>query len=144
MLLKPSQPMGSEVIQIHGISNEEVMEQPIFPQIAKMISFVLENKHVVCFNASFDVKLLWSLFKKYEQPVPKVAGISCAMEKYSEWKGEWNDSKNGFRWQRLPAMGYGNSHDALTDCLSTLKVLELMAGEYDPTAVSADEISLDF
>ena len=38
MLLKPSQPMNEKVIGIHKISNEQVINQPTFPQIAKIIS----------------------------------------------------------------------------------------------------------
>ena len=144
MLLKPNKPMDDVVIGIHGITNEQVQNQPMFPQVAKMIAFVLENKHVVCYNSAFDVKLLWSLFKKYDLPTPKVSGISCAMEKYSEWMGEWNEKKNGLRWHKLPNLSGMPSHDAYSDCVSTLKVMEMMASKFDPAQVKADEISLDF
>jgi DNA polymerase-3 subunit epsilon len=144
MLLKPNKPMGEEVIAIHGITNEQVQHQPIFPQVAKIISFVLENKHIVCYNSGFDVKLLWSLFKKYELPVPKVTGISCAMEKYSEFQCEWNDKKDGYRWHKLPNLSGMPAHDAYSDCVSTVKLLELMSGKYKPEDITADTISLDF
>lgn len=144
MLLKPSKPMSDEVIGIHGISNEQVQYQPIFPQVAKMIEFVLINKHVVCYNSSFDVKLLWSLFKKYRQPVPLVSGITCAMEKYGEWKSEWNEKKNSFRWHKLPNLSGMVAHDAYSDCISTLRVMELMAGKFDPSLVAAEDICLNF
>ena len=144
MLIKPNKPMGDEVIAIHGITNEQVQDQPMFAQIAKIISFVLEGKHVVCYNSGFDIKLLWSLFKKYDLPTPKVSGISCAMEKYSEWKGEWNDKKDGFKWHKLPNLSGLLAHDAYSDCVSTLKVIEMMANKFDPAAVEADSISLDF
>ena len=144
MLLKPSKPMSEEVIGIHGIQNEQVQFQPMFAQVAKIISFVLENKHVVCYNSGFDVKLLWSLFKKYEIPVPKVTGISCAMEEYSRWCGDWWSSKNQFKWQKLPQLSGMPSHDAFSDCISTLKVMEMMAKNADKMDITADEISLDF
>jgi DNA polymerase-3 subunit epsilon len=144
MLLKPSKPMRDEVIEIHKISNEQIQDQPIFPQIAKMIAFVLENKHVVCYNADFDVKLLWHLFKKYDQKLPKIAGSSCCMDRYSEWCGEWSAKKDGFKWQKLPALGYGMAHDALTDCSSTLRLMQKMAGIYDDSKVSAEDIDLNF
>ena len=144
MLLKPNKPMGAEVIGIHGISNEQVQNQPMFGQVAKMISFVLENKHVVCYNSGFDVKLLWSLFKKYDTPVPKVAGISCAMEEYSRWVGDWNTKKEDFKWHKLPNLSGLPAHDAYSDCVSTLKVMELMAGQFKHEDVSAEEIDLDF
>ena len=144
MLLKPNKPMGEVVMDIHKITNDEVFNQPVFPQIAKIISFILQDKHVVCYNADFDVKLLWHMFKKYEQELPKISGSSCCMDRYSEWCGEWSVKKKGWKWQKLPALGYGMSHDALTDCQSTLKVIEKMAGSFDPTKVSASEIDLDF
>ena len=144
MLLKPNKPMSDEVIGIHGITNEQVQNQPMFHQVAKVISFVLEGKHVVCYNASFDVKLLWSLFKKYDQPLPKIAGASCAMDHYSEWCGEWSEKKQGWKWQKLPNLSGLPAHDAYSDCLSTLKVMELMAGEFRHEDVSADKIDLNF
>ena len=144
MLLKPNKPMGAEVIGIHGITNEQVQHQPMFPQFAKLIAFVLENKHVVCYNSDFDVKLLWSLFKKYDQALPKISGASCAMDHYARWCGEWNDKKEDFKWQKLPNLSGLPAHDAYSDCVSTLKVMEMMASKFDPSTVTADEISLDF
>ena len=95
-------------------------------------------------NADFDLKLLCHMFKKYEVPVPKTLGASCCMDKYSEWCGEWSDKKDGFKWQKLPNLSGYASHDAFSDCLSTIKVMELMAGVHDPTAATAEEIDLDF
>jgi len=144
MLLKPSQPMTEKVIGIHHISNEQVINQPIFPQIAKIISFILKDKHVVAFNAEFDWVLLLHMFKKYELPKPEVAGISCCMDRYSEWCGEWSTRKNGFKWQRLPNFLGEDNHDAQVDCRNTLKAMQKMAGEFREEELTADDISLDF
>jgi DNA polymerase III epsilon subunit-like protein len=144
MLLKPAAPMGKEVIEIHKITNEQVQNQPMFAQVAKMISFVLENKHVVCFNADFDWKILIHMYKKYDQKPPKVAGVSCAMDRYSEWCGEWNEKKQGWKWQKLPNLSGMPSHDAYSDCVSTLKVMEMMSKNADKMDITADEINLDF
>lgn len=144
MLVKPSKPIPQEVVKIHGITNEQVVNQPTFPQIAKVLSFILEGKQVVCYNSGFDIKLIWHLYKKYGIDVPKVAGISCAMEKYSEFKGEWNESKGNLKWHKLPKLAAGEAHDSLVDCVSTLKLLKLIAGEYNPAEVEAEEICLDF
>jgi DNA polymerase-3 subunit epsilon len=144
MLLKPSQPMSDTVINIHHISNQQVINQPIFPQIAKMIAFVLKDKHVICYNADFDIRLLWHMFKKYEIAPPKVAGTSCCMDRYSEWCGEWNTKRDGFKWQKLPNFLGEESHDAYNDCKNTLKVMQKMAGEFKEEELTADDISLDF
>lgn len=144
MLVKPSKPLTQELIDIHGITNEMVMDAPIFPQIAKMLSFILDGKHLIAYNADFDLKLLWHLYKKYSLEPPKTSGVSCAMDRYSEWCGEWSDKKDGFKWQKLPNLSALPAHDAMSDCLSTLKVLELMSGLYNPAEASADEIDLNF
>lgn len=144
MMMKPSQPMGEEVMKIHGISNEEIVNQPIFPQVAKMIAFVLENKHVVSWNMDFDWRLLIHMFNKYNQTKPKVAGLSCAMDRYSEWSGEWNTKKEGFKWQRLPNFTGAEAHDAYNDCRNALKAIEKMASKFDPATLNADQVSLDF
>ena len=144
MLIKPNQPMTEEVINIHKISNEQIQEQPMFPQVAKMIAFVLKDKHVVSYNADFDWKLLMHMFKKYEQDTPKVAGVSCCMDRYSEWSGEWSTKKNGFKWQRLPNFTGSDAHDAFNDCQNTLKLMQKMAGLFEEEKLTAEDIDLDF
>ena len=144
MLLKPSQPMSEKVIGIHKISNEQVINQPTFPQIAKIISFVLRNKHVVAWNLDFDWKLLVHMFKKYDLPKPEVAGLSCSMDKYSEWAGEWSTKKDGFKWQKLPNFLGEEAHDAQVDCRNTLKAIQKMAGAFNEEELTVDDIDLDF
>jgi len=143
MLLKPSQPMSDKVIGIHGIRNEQVQNQPIFPQVAKMISFVLKDKHLIAWNAEFDVSLLWHMFKKYEIPQPKIVGASCAMDRYSEWSGEWSAKKDGFKWQKLPNLLGAETHDAYHDCRNALMAMRKMAGEFD-AEVTEEMIDLNF
>jgi DNA polymerase-3 subunit epsilon len=144
MLLKPDRPMNETVINIHGITNQEVENQPTFPQVAKMLSFILEDKHLVAYNADFDVKLIWHLYKKYELKMPKLSGSGCCMDKYSEWSGEWNDKKSGFKWHKLPNLTGGMAHDAFVDCLNTLQVMKMMAGEFNPEDIEADDIDVNF
>lgn len=144
MMLKPSQPMKQEVMDIHKITNEQIFEQPIFPQVAKMIAFCLNNKHVVSWNMDFDWKLMVHMFKKYEQELPKIAGASCAMDKYSEWAGEWSVKKEGFKWQKLPNFTGDEAHDAIADCRNALKAMQKMAGLFNEEKLSAEDIDLDF
>ena len=144
MLLKPSNPMGDEVINIHGITNEQVVDQPIFPQVAKMIAFVLKDKNVIAWNMDFDWKLLMHMFNKYQCEPPKIARASCAMDKYSEWCGEWNAKKDGFKWQKLPNLSGMSAHDAYSDCVSTLRVMEMMTKNTDKMDIKAEEIDLNF
>jgi hypothetical protein len=109
-----------------------------------MIAFVLKEKHVVAFNAEFDWVLLLHMFKKYDIARPEIAGISCAMDRYSEWCGEWSEKKQGWKWQKLPNFLGLSSHDAQNDCLNTLKTMEKMTGAFSEEDLTADDISLDF
>lgn len=84
------------------------------------------------------------MFKKYDLEKPNVSAISCAMDKYSEWCGEWNSKRDGFKWQRLPNFTGLSSHDAFNDCQNTLKVLQKMSGVFNEENLTANDISLDF
>ena len=144
MMLKPDRPMGEEVQAIHGITNEMVQDKPFFLQVAKVISAYLEGKHVIAYNADFDIALLMHMFDKYQEPRPKLAAASCAMDQYSAWVGEWSKKKNDVKWQKLPNLSGMASHDALSDCISTPKVMQKMAGLFDEATENADLIELDF
>ena len=144
MMLKPDRPMGQEVQAIHGITNEMVQDKPFFLQVAKVISSYLEGKHVVAYNADFDIALLMHLFDKYQEPRPKITKASCCMDQYSAWVGEWSKKKNDVKWQKLPNLSGLPSHDALSDCLSTLKIMQKMAGLFDEATQDAELIDLDF
>ena len=144
MMLKPDRPMSAEVQAIHGVTNEMVQDKPFFLQVAKVIASYLEGKHVVAYNADFDIALLMHMFDKYEEPRPKLAGASCCMDQYSAWVGEPSKKKDGPKWQKLPNLSGMSSHDALSDCISTLKVMQKMAGLFDEAAENADLIDIDF
>jgi DNA polymerase III epsilon subunit-like protein len=144
MMLKPDRPMGEEVQAVHKISNEMVQDKPFFLQVAKVISAYLEGKHVVAYNADFDIALLMHMFDKYKEPRPKIAGASCCMDQYSAWVNEPSKKKDGPKWQKLPNLSGLPGHDALSDCLSTLKVMQKMAGLFDEATENADLIQLDF
>ena len=144
MLLKPNKPMSDEIVGIHGITNDQVRDQPIFPQVAKIISFVLEGKNVLAYNADFDIKLLWHMFRKYEVEVPKTVATACVMDEFSQWVGDWSDKKQGYKWQKLPNLSGLPPHDSYSDCVSTILLLERMAGGKSIEEVDAEEISLAF
>ena len=65
------------------------------------------------------------------------------MEYYAQFVGEWSKSKGDYKWQRLPKLAYGQAHDALVDCQSTLLLLKKMVGDFSDETPT-DEIALDF
>lgn len=141
-LINPNRPIPLDAQKIHGIDDRAVKSSPPFPVIGQLIAGLMDKKHVVAFNAQFDVHLLVTLMQRYNIEVPDFE-VSCAMEAYSAWVGDWAKTKGDWKWQRLPKLAYGKAHDALVDCQSTLLLLKKMAGDFSDEP-KTDEIKLDF
>lgn len=142
MLINPGRPIPIEAQRIHGIDDRAVIGSPRFPAIGGLIAMLMHKKHVVAYNAAFDIHLLVHLFGKHGIDMPDFE-TSCAMEAYSAWCGEWMSNKGDWKWQKLPKLAYGNAHDSLVDCASTLLLLKKMAGDFSDEP-AAEEIDLDF
>ena len=141
-LVNPQRPIPLETQKIHKIEDRDVKNAMPWNVIGDIAAFQMAGKHVVCFNAGFDVHLIVHLLGKYNIPVPEF-DVSCAMEKYSQFVGEWSKSKGDYKWQRLPKLAFGSAHDSLVDCQSTLLLLKKMAGDFSDETPT-NEIDLDF
>jgi DNA polymerase III epsilon subunit-like protein len=141
LLVNPGRPIPLAVTKIHGISTEDVSSAPFFKDISYLLYQTFYKKHLVAYNAKFDIHLIWHLLEKYNCPKPECE-ISCAMEEYARWNGVWDERKEDFKWQRLPKLSAGKQHDALTDCASTLELMKLMA--YERQTDDTELVSLDF
>ena len=141
LLLNPGRPIPMVVQKIHRITSEDVKDSPTFKDVSQLLYQTFSGKHVVAYNAAFDIHLIWHLFDKYKCPKPECK-ISCAMLEYAKWNGVWDPRKDDFKWMKLPKLAYGKAHDALTDCSSTLELLKLMA--YERRTDNTDLIALNF
>lgn len=141
-LVNPGRPIPMEAQKIHGIDNLEVKDAMPYGVIGDIAAYLMRGKHIVCFNAGFDVHLMVHLMGKYGIPVPDFE-VSCAMEYYAQFVGEWSRSKKDYKWQKLPKLAYGTAHDSLVDCQSTLLLLKKMVGDFSDEP-ETNEISLDF
>ena len=141
-LVNPERPIPLEVQKIHGINDRDVKDAMPWSVIGDIAAYQMKGKHIVCFNAGFDVHLMVHLMGEYGIPIPEF-DVSCAMEYYSQFVGEWSKSKGDYKWQRLPKLAYGSAHDSLVDCQSTLLLLKKMAGDFSDEPDTSD-IDLDF
>ena len=141
-LVNPERPIPLEAQKIHGIEDRDVKDAMPWNVIGDIAAYQMRGKHIVCFNAGFDVHLMVHLMGVYGIPIPEF-DVSCAMEYYSQFIGEWSRAKGDYKWQRLPKLAYGQAHDSLVDCQSTLLLLKKMAGDFSDEPDS-EEISLDF
>ena len=131
-----------EAQKVHKIEDRDVKNAMPWSVIGDIAAYQMAGKHVVCFNAGFDVHLMTHLFGQNNIPIPEFE-VSCAMEYYSQFVGEWSKQKKSYKWQRLPKLAYGSAHDSLVDCQSTLLLLKKMAGDFSDE-VDSNEIDLDF
>ena len=69
--------------------------------------------------------------------------VSCAMEMYSKYCGDWSARKGDYKWQPLPKLAYGKAHDSLVDCQSTLLLMKKMSGD-NSSDINPDDVALDF
>ena len=81
-LVNPKRPIPLEAQKVHGIDDRMVKDSPPFKVLGNLIAGIMEGKHIVCFNANFDVHLLVTLFQRYDIEIPDFE-VSCAMEAYS-------------------------------------------------------------
>lgn len=141
-LVNPERPIPLEVQKIHGITDRDVKDAMPWSVIGDIAAYQMRNKHIVAFNAGFDIHLMIHLLGAYGVPVPEF-DVSCAMEMYSQFVGEWSKGKSDYKWQRLPKLAFGKAHDSLVDCQSTLLLMKKMAGDFSDEP-NPNDVSLDF
>jgi len=123
-LVHPTQPILFEAIAIHGITNDDVEDAPLFPEVYKKLEEIIHEKRIVIYNSQFDVRLIkQSLSKHNLLPIGlDLEYVDCAMLMYSAWVGElW--PYGGYKWHKLE---YGD-HTALGDCRAVLELIKKMA-----------------
>jgi len=58
-LVNPTIPISKEATEIHGISDEDVKDKPVFKEIAKNVASFIEGADIAGFNSNrFDIPLL--------------------------------------------------------------------------------------
>lgn len=123
-LVKPTIEISEGARSVHGISNEMLEQAPSFADVLPTLQSILSGRLLVIYNASFDYRILQQTSLAISENFDLgVEDCHCAMLKYAEFVGEWNDYRGSFKWQRLPS----GDHSAIGDCLATLKIIRMMA-----------------
>jgi DNA polymerase-3 subunit epsilon len=124
VLVKPDCEVSREAFFVHGISGEMLSSAPTFQQVIPSVVDAVKGKCLVIYNALYDLRMLRQSDKLHELNIDRVAdGVTCAMNKYAEFVGEWNDYRGSFKWQKLPS----GDHSAVGDCRAVLKIIRKMA-----------------
>lgn len=123
-LIKPIQKkyIPRPVTAIHGITMQMLQDKPVFGQIAHLLQEAVQQKTIITYNAEFDRRLLTQTAGFAGAAIPPVPW-ECAMLKYAEYIGQWDDYRNDYRWHKLR----GGDHTAIGDCRATLAHITEMA-----------------
>jgi DNA polymerase-3 subunit epsilon len=119
----------------HGITDEELRNAPILPDIWEDLWKVLEGRDfIVTYNAGFDYARITQSASRYKLPMPSnpKQKWGCAMALYAQFAGEWSAWHSSYKWQPL-----GGNHRAIGDCLACLEKIKEMAAEFREEARNA-------
>jgi DNA polymerase-3 subunit epsilon len=135
-LVKPQKPIPTSATAIHHISNEMVKDAPIWLNVNEKVWQALHGKTVIVYNADYDFRLIAQSEKACEPLATSdwhTIKRECAMLKFAEIYGDWNDYHGNYRWQKLDKaaryydLPVNAAHTALGDCLMTLAICKAMA-----------------
>lgn len=98
-LVQPTKPIDPGAEAIHGISNEAVADAPPFSEVACELSRLTEDRLVLIYNATFDLRLLAQSAGAWQVNLPIIIYASCVMEVYAKFYGEWNRYHSNYTWQ---------------------------------------------
>jgi len=135
-LVKPRQTIPRDAIKIHNITNALVQDAPAWPDLWPQVQGILAGRSVGIYNVDFDLRLLKQSHHQAGltwQPVG--ASAFCIMKLYAEFYGDWNRSRQSFRWQSLDrarnqcGLTLPNSHRARADTLLARAIFYHMTGQ---------------
>lgn len=124
-LFRPSKKIDPWAFQVHGITDEELLDKPRIAERWDELYPLLDGATCVAWNSSYDSRLFSQTADKYGLPLPRIEWV-CAMKLYREFKGL---PKNPKLEDACRALGVrGGTHRAAPDALAAARVLYRIAG----------------
>jgi len=127
--VNPEIPISPEATAIHGISNEDVANEPTFKEIAPMIWEMIKDSDIAGYNSNrFDVPLLAEEFLR--------AGIDLDLDKHRLvdvqvifFKKEPRDLSAAYKFYCDKTLE--NAHSAAADVEATYEILKAQLEKYE-------------
>jgi len=119
--VRPKTPasIDQHVLTSMQISLTDLDEAPDVTAVKEKLSAICKDKVVITFNRDYREKLMARCFGL------NLRFYDCAMEMWSQFVGEWMESKMDYKWQKLPKPT--QRWNSLDDCRTTLRLIEIMA-----------------
>lgn len=119
--IKPNKPISKEITAINSITNEMVADGTSLSQALEDFFNFSGDRHLVAFNAKFDMKFLRSAASKAEYKLPKPFKTQCALELAREKIAGLPNYKLKTLAETFHVDTTG-AHRAVNDCVMTLHV----------------------
>ena len=116
--LNPQREIDKEAQEVHGISNEDVQDKPLFSEIAEDLLEFIEGSTLVIHNADFDVGFLDAEFKIASSTYPSISEICEVKDTLAIARNKFPGQRNSLDAlsKRFDINGYDRTyHGALLD-----------------------------
>ena len=116
--VNPQREIDKEAQEVHGISNEDLKDKPIFSEIAEDLLEFIDGSTLVIHNADFDVGFLDAEFKIASSTYPSISEICEVKDTLAIARNKFPGQRNSLDAlsKRFDINGYDRSyHGALLD-----------------------------
>ena len=117
--------MQQEAVDVHGITKEDLVNAPTWPEIHEQVCNLLSNADITkIYNARFDLRLLRQTAARYDLTVPTIKH-RCLMNQYADlyFEGHWQKLSVACYFEHIDVSQF-NEHNAIDDCNMT-RLLDL-------------------
>jgi DNA polymerase III subunit epsilon len=83
-LVSPIKPISNEASQVNGITNEDVLNQPCWPEVWEKLRPIIQGKILLAYHSDFHIGMLQQTNKKYgitAQEIPHEC-VMCGYDTY--------------------------------------------------------------
>lgn len=133
-MINPERPIAEDARAVHGISDDDVKDAPVFAKVASEIIEALKGTLLAAYNANFDKAFLFSEMERAEVETVAVASL----QRKVEWLDPLVWARELYAEERSRGLGdmaarlgikLENAHRASDDAEAALHVLYKLAND---------------
>ena len=140
VLINPTIPIPPGATEVHGISDADVQDKPLFRQIAKSFVAWLSGSDLAGYNSdNFDIPMLIEEFSRVGVDFPEEETKFIDVLKIER---KVNSHKLGETYQRYTGEELEGAHNALIDIYATIKIFHQQLEQNDHLPSGAGDLEV--
>jgi DNA polymerase-3 subunit epsilon len=120
--LRPDREVDPGAMQVHGITNEFLLDKPRFPDVAAELIEFINGAELVIHNAPFDVAFMDAEFKRLPPPLRRVSELCMVLDTLALARKMHPGQRNGLD-ALCKRYSVDNSHRELHGALLDARIL---------------------